>query len=523
MFPYAGQQVPAASAFAVGSPGRYLPTQSVLPGSAYGTFLSATAAGSQSLAGYSYPQQYGHAYQGGSFYQLAPGAPGLVPGKAHVYLCNRVLWIKFHRHQTEMIITKQGRRMFPFLSFTVSGLDPTAHYNIFVDVVLADPNHWRFQGGKWVPCGKADTNVQGNRVYLHPDSPNSGTHWMRQEISFGKLKLTNNKGAANNTCQMIVLQSLHKYQPRLHIVEVADDGAEEGVVSGGTSQAGPSSQGGRSQTFTFPETQFIAVTAYQNTDITQLKIDHNPFAKGFRDNYDTIYPGMDLERLTPSPHDMARSHQLFSGSRYAGGSLLSERFASPPERFPHAFGAKLPSFADVERGSLPVHGAELPGVSGQRPSWLVPSNCLDLAPFDPDPGAGGTIFSYGLKTLALPSNPAASLAYYPGEPSADWSRPWELRPQHPQPAVASTCSSSMLLELQQLGPAGPEVPVRPEKSSDGSPDIQQVEGAVAPDAGKKRRLSADSDVLPVDATSPCEHLERSCLKDVAVYGFYGSE
>lgn len=57
------------------------------------------------------------------------------------------------------------RRMFPFLSFNISGLDPTAHYNIFVDVILADPNHWRFQGGKWVPCGKADTNVIG--VILH--------------------------------------------------------------------------------------------------------------------------------------------------------------------------------------------------------------------------------------------------------------------------------------------------------------------------------------------------------------------
>lgn len=56
--------------------------------------------------------------------------------------------------------------MFPFLSFNVSGLDPTAHYNIFVDVILADPNHWRFQGGKWVPCGKADTNVIGGIFYL---------------------------------------------------------------------------------------------------------------------------------------------------------------------------------------------------------------------------------------------------------------------------------------------------------------------------------------------------------------------
>lgn len=56
-----------------------------------------------------------------------------------------------------------SRRMFPFLSFNITGLNPTAHYNVFVEVVLADPNHWRFQGGKWVTCGKADNNMQGRR------------------------------------------------------------------------------------------------------------------------------------------------------------------------------------------------------------------------------------------------------------------------------------------------------------------------------------------------------------------------
>jgi len=54
-----------------------------------------------------------------------------------------------------------SRRMFPFLSFNITGLNLTAHYNVFVEVILADPNHWRFQGGKWVTCGKADNNMQG--------------------------------------------------------------------------------------------------------------------------------------------------------------------------------------------------------------------------------------------------------------------------------------------------------------------------------------------------------------------------
>lgn len=56
--------------------------------------------------------------------------------------------------------------------------------------------------------------------------------------------------------QMIVLQSLHKYQPRLHIVEVTEEGVED------------LNEPSKTQTFTFSETQFIAVTAYQNTDVS---------------------------------------------------------------------------------------------------------------------------------------------------------------------------------------------------------------------------------------------------------------
>lgn len=62
---------------------------------------------------------------------------------------------------------------------------------------------------------------------------------------------------------------MHKYQPRLHIVQANDIFTMRWHSF---------------NTYTFDETQFIAVTAYQNEQITQLKIDNNPFAKGFRDN-----------------------------------------------------------------------------------------------------------------------------------------------------------------------------------------------------------------------------------------------
>lgn len=53
---------------------------------------------------YAYSQPYGQTYTNAAVYPFPS-----VPGKAQVYLCNRGLWFKFHRHQTEMIITKQGR------------------------------------------------------------------------------------------------------------------------------------------------------------------------------------------------------------------------------------------------------------------------------------------------------------------------------------------------------------------------------------------------------------------------------
>lgn len=57
-----------------------------------------------------------------------------------------------------------------------------------------------------------------------------------------------------------MLNSLHKYEPRIHIVKV---GGIQKMIS---SQS-------------FPETQFIAVTAYQNEEVSCVEISPlNPFS-----------------------------------------------------------------------------------------------------------------------------------------------------------------------------------------------------------------------------------------------------
>ncbi|KAJ0016114.1 hypothetical protein NQD34_014404 [Periophthalmus magnuspinnatus] len=331
-----------------------------------------------------YSSSFQHGFQRPPLYPL----PGLqVCGKTQALLNNYPLWAKFHKFQTEMIITKQGRRMFPFLSFNISALDPSAHYNVYVDVVLADQHHWRYQGGKWVQCGKAEGSMPGNRMYMHPDSPNTGAHWMRQEVSFSKLKLTNNKGSTNNVAQMVVLQSLHKYQPRLHIVEVKEDGSEDPFLSS------------KAQTFVFPETQFIAVTAYQNADITQLKIDHNPFAKGFRDNYDTLYAPPDSDRLTPSPSE---NQQLLAGTCYPPqGYHLTDQYMSP-----------LPQSRFFSRDALGGMGQQSKDPSSSSPGphsrWYQPPNRLDFT------SSYEGEFSNGFyKPFPLQTSPHHPLSYYP--------------------------------------------------------------------------------------------------------------
>jgi hypothetical protein len=114
----------------------------------------------------------------------------------------------------------------------------------------------------------------------------------RTLINFDKLKLTNNE---NDTKGQIILHSMHKYQPRVHVVEVklkksskfkTTSQIPEGAPFQGDSLRGVDVYGSRYPTssFTFRETQFITVTAYQNQAITKLKINRNPFAKGFRNN-----------------------------------------------------------------------------------------------------------------------------------------------------------------------------------------------------------------------------------------------
>ena len=113
LFPYAGQ----TGSVYTGSGGSRYPASlhygSVLPPTGFSSSSVCTGRSQFSSGGYQFSQGPGclyPSYPGTGTGIGSMSLPGSAAGaRAQVYLCNRPLWLKFHRHQTEMIITKQGR------------------------------------------------------------------------------------------------------------------------------------------------------------------------------------------------------------------------------------------------------------------------------------------------------------------------------------------------------------------------------------------------------------------------------
>ncbi|CDQ93978.1 unnamed protein product, partial [Oncorhynchus mykiss] len=252
------------------------------------------------------------------------------------------LWRKFKELTNEMIVTKNGRRMFPVLKVNVSGLDPNAMYSFLLDFVAADNHRWKYVNGEWVPGGKPEPQAP-SCVYIHPDSPNFGARWMKDPVSFCKVKLTNKLNGGGQ----IMLNSLHKYEPRVHIVRVG--GPQRMITS-----------------HSFPETQFIAVTAYQNEEITGLKIKYNPFAKAF----------LDAKERTDHKDIMDDSD-----NQHSSYSQLSGWFIPGPPASPHTqFGSplSLSSSHGCDRYSTLRNHRSAPYSSPYTHRTNSPSECLAL-------------------------------------------------------------------------------------------------------------------------------------------------
>lgn len=104
--------------------------------------------------------------------------------------------------------------MFPLLQISLSGLDPSSSYALFLQFQLAYPHRWRFLNGEWQEAGSGCTvdPPEEGCVYIHHSSPLSGAQWMKEKIIFSKLKLSNKESGKGKVCRFTLLA----YECRYH-------------------------------------------------------------------------------------------------------------------------------------------------------------------------------------------------------------------------------------------------------------------------------------------------------------------
>uniref|UniRef100_H2Z9A4 T-box domain-containing protein n=1 Tax=Ciona savignyi TaxID=51511 RepID=H2Z9A4_CIOSA len=76
-----------------------------------------------------------------------------------VHLHDVHLWDSFSAAQTEMIVTKTRRRMFPGYRVKMSGMEPNAQYCVLMDISCVDENRYKFQHGKWLIAGRGEPHI----------------------------------------------------------------------------------------------------------------------------------------------------------------------------------------------------------------------------------------------------------------------------------------------------------------------------------------------------------------------------
>ncbi|KAI8851713.1 hypothetical protein BC829DRAFT_431172, partial [Chytridium lagenaria] len=183
-----------------------------------------------------------------------------------VMLADHALWSTFHRLQNEMIITKGGRCLFPFIKLVAQNLTKSSTYSIGLDIVRTSRDRYRFKNDEWKVLksegewGSEDLVGMciGRRI---ADNIVVGAEWMQKPtIDFRMVKLSNHIPDDIDETDFSDLEPGHfrvtsffLYQPRIHLVEHVENG--EDIVT----------------CFEFEETSFIAVTHYQNHKVNCLK------------------------------------------------------------------------------------------------------------------------------------------------------------------------------------------------------------------------------------------------------------
>ncbi|KAK3797720.1 hypothetical protein RRG08_054737 [Elysia crispata] len=118
----------------------------------------------------------------------------------------------------EIVVSEEGRPMYPHLEVTVRCLEPQRLYSFCLELFLASPWSYEYEHGDWTPSINADPmatadTARATWAHQHPDNPKPGRHWETQGVSFEGLRLATNQQGKNK----IKVQLRRQYLPVLTI------------------------------------------------------------------------------------------------------------------------------------------------------------------------------------------------------------------------------------------------------------------------------------------------------------------
>ncbi|KJH42938.1 T-box [Dictyocaulus viviparus] len=180
-------------------------------------------------------------------------------------------------------------------------MNPDETYAIMLRIERMDD----MSAGDWSTNGKGEAQTTPRSIPHHDGAVDTGGGWMSKTVAFDRVKVTNNQQDSDPF--HVILQSMHKYIPVLYIYHMPNCimWMDQNIPA-----IDPSSL---VAIIRFDYMAFIAVTAYQNSDVTQLKISYNPFAKGFREGSERdrkrtsaspVYSEPSPKRVSPMTSDM---------------------------------------------------------------------------------------------------------------------------------------------------------------------------------------------------------------------------
>ena len=79
------------------------------------------------------------------------------------------LWSKFYEKTNEMIVTKNGRRMFPVIKASLGGLEPNVFYKVKLEFKQIEKNRWKYINGDWLAgndCNDAEYQIEPKHSFF---------------------------------------------------------------------------------------------------------------------------------------------------------------------------------------------------------------------------------------------------------------------------------------------------------------------------------------------------------------------